>query len=130
MTLMPRLLRQMPRLLSTLAVPSCRLPRETAVATDAESADEAGGCGWFDSSHALRAGLTVFEQRAGSDADGAAEAQVELLHWLSVQVGGEPTDRQWAILGDRLIPRRCQELKHGGHTQAHMHTPCKQEHGR
>ncbi len=50
----------------------------------AEDADEApAGCGWFDSSHELRAGLVVVEH-ASAD---AVAASLPLDDWLRLHLG-------------------------------------------
>lgn len=58
----------------------------TAAAHDHGDADDAppAGCGWFDSSHELRAGLVVVEH-ASAD---AVAAQMPLDDWLALHLGG------------------------------------------
>ena len=55
----------------------------TDAPTDApiDPEESAPGCGWFDSSHELRAGLQVHEHAAN---DGIC-AELPLAHWLALQ---------------------------------------------
>ncbi|MDQ2779295.1 MAG: hypothetical protein M3Y32_07035 [Pseudomonadota bacterium] len=57
---------------------------EAAAPTDGEP--PAAGCGWFDSSHELSAGLQVHEHRA-AESD-AALAALPLATWLDLQLSG------------------------------------------
>lgn len=70
--LLKRLLRRAPK----------TLPAAPAVVADAE--EPPPGCGWFDSSHELQAGLLVLEH-ASAD---AVAASLPLGDWLTLHLRG------------------------------------------
>lgn len=69
MNLMPLMPRRLPRLFqSHPPSPGRRRPAPTGDAAGSAD-DDSAGCGWFDSSHALSAGLMVLEDPPGGAAD-------------------------------------------------------------
>lgn len=73
-------------LFATLARPwAAPVPPLPARPEDAEAGDDAppAGCGWFDSSHELRAGLDIVEH-ASAD---AVAGQLPLDDWLALHLG-------------------------------------------
>lgn len=75
-----------------IAVLARRFARPLPPVPAAAAANDTGGgdddrpaaCGWFDSSHELRAGLVVVEH-ASAD---AVAAQMPLDDWLALHLGG------------------------------------------
>lgn len=65
--------------------PPCRRARAAEPEVGVDD-DTPAGCGWFDSSHALRAGLVVVEH-ASAD---AVAGHLPLNDWLALHLGGAP----------------------------------------
>jgi hypothetical protein len=60
-------------------------PRHRSVPADAPADDERPlGCGWFDSSHELQAGLLVTEHRSAD----AVAGGMAVVDWLDLQLRG------------------------------------------
>lgn len=82
----------MPTLLNTWfrRRPAAAAPAAAVPATDLPEDDAPRGCGWFDSSHELQAGLQVTEH---ASPDGVATA-LPLADWLGLHLSGWQPPRE------------------------------------
>lgn len=80
---MPTLLTALLKRFTATAQTEARFSDTLLVQQEADD-ERARGCGWFDSSHELKAGLEVMEH-ASAD---AVASQMPLGDWLAMHLGG------------------------------------------
>lgn len=79
-------MKMLQRLLGRTPVQTAGACREPPAPACAGPEDQAGGCGWFDSSHELQHGLWVREHETPD----AVANELPLASWLELHLAGWP----------------------------------------